>query len=285
LKQILVASDFSERSNRAVRRARLLAQEQGAHVLLLHVVDDDRPPRLVAGETAAARELLEQAIGTMLHGVHGKADVALGDPFDRIAKIARDIGADLIVMGAHRRQLLKNIFVGTSIERVIRENVAPVLMVNSDAAGPYQRVLVAVDMSEQSAHALQVARALRILHRAQVVVVHAFDSVAASKLAFAGVTSGRIESHRHEAAELARAELAQFLAALELGNEPYELRVKEGRAARVIREVAIDTAADIVVMGTHGRTGIPKLLLGSVTDETVCNLDRDVLVVPPRSHA
>lgn len=282
MKQILVASDFSGRSNRAVRRARQLALEQGAHVLLLHVVDDDRPQRLVAGEAAVARELLEQTNVTMLHDVHGKAEVALGDPFDQIAKVARNIGADLIVMGAHRRQILKNIFVGTSIERVIRENVAPVLMVNSEATGPYQRALVAVDLSEQSAHALQVARALRILHRAQVVVIHAFDVVAASKLAFAGVAADRIESHRHEAASIARSELVQFLADLELGNEPYDMRVKEGRAARVIVETAIDTAADVVVMGTHGRTGIPKLLLGSVTDETVCHLDRDILVVPPR---
>ena len=282
MKQILVASDFSERSNRAVRRARQLAQEQGAQVLLLHVVDDDRPQRLVAGEAAAARELLEQTLGTMLHDVHGKADVVLGDPFDRIAKVARNIGADLIVMGAHRRQILKNIFVGTSIERVIRENVAPVLMVNSEGTGPYQRALVAVDLSEQSAHALQVARALHILHRAQVVVVHAFDVVAASKLAFAGVAADRVESHRHEAAAIARSELVQFLADLELGNEPYDIRVKEGGAARVILETAIDTAADIVIMGTHGRTGIPKLLLGSVTDETVGHLDRDILVVPSR---
>ena len=56
MKQILVATDFSERSHRAVRRARLLAREPGARLLLLHVVDDDRPQRLVAGEAAAARE-------------------------------------------------------------------------------------------------------------------------------------------------------------------------------------------------------------------------------------
>lgn len=282
MKKILVATDFSERSNRAVRRAGLLAQEQGAHVSLLHVVDDDRPQRLVASEAAAARELLAQTTGTLLHGVRSEAEVALGDPFDRIAKCAREAGVDLIVMGAHRRQLLKNIFVGTSIERVIRENAAPVLMVNSDAAGPYRRVLVATDLSEQSAHALQVARALRILPRSQAVVVRAFDVVAASKLAFAGVAADKIESHVAEETAVARSELAQFLADVEFGNEFYELRVRRGRAASVILEAAIDTGADVVVMGTHGRTGVHKLLLGSVTNEVVCSLDRDILVVPPR---
>ncbi len=282
MKKILVATDFSERSDRAVRRAGLLAQEQGAHLSLLHVVDDDRPQRLVASEAAAARELLAQTIGTVLHDVRGEAEVALGDPFDRIAKHARDTGVDLIVMGAHRRQLLKNIFVGTSIERVIRENAAPVLMVNSDAAEPYRRALVATDLSEQSAHALQVARALGILPRSRAVVVHAFEVVAASKLAFAGVAADKIESHVAQETAVARAELAKFLADLELGEPSFELRVRRGRAAGVILEAVADTAADVVVMGTHGRTGVHKLLLGSVTSEIVCSLDRDVLVVPPR---
>ena len=63
-------------------------------------------------------------------------------------------------MGAHRKQLLRDIFVGTTIERVVRTGPCPVLMVNNEAAHSYSRVLAAVDMSDISAHAVQSARAL-----------------------------------------------------------------------------------------------------------------------------
>ena len=64
--------------------------------------------------------------------------------------------------------------------------------------------------------------------------------------------------------------------------KPTALRVKEGRAAGVIVDAADGAGADIVVVGTHGRTGIAKFLLGSVTEEIMSHLDRDILVVPPR---
>jgi nucleotide-binding universal stress UspA family protein len=64
MQKIVLATDFSTRSDRAVRRAGLLARDQGARVILLHVVDDDRPERLVAEEMATARELLEATAGS-----------------------------------------------------------------------------------------------------------------------------------------------------------------------------------------------------------------------------
>ena len=66
MKLILVATDFSARSDRAIRRAGLLAREQGARLMLLHVVDDDRPERLVAEEMATAQELLENTAVSVL---------------------------------------------------------------------------------------------------------------------------------------------------------------------------------------------------------------------------
>jgi len=283
MQQILVATDFSARSDRAVRRAGLLARDQGARVMLLHVVDDDRPERLVAEEMATSRELLEATAGSALRDVRCEVHVALGDPFDGVAKTARESAADLIVMGAHRKQILKDIFVGTSIERVMRLRIAPVLMVNAEPATAYERGLVATDLSEHSGHALQVARGLKILPGPDVVAVHAFYVIGRSKLNFAGVSADKIAMHAAETAETAKADLAGFLAAVHGDREPYRPRVKEGRAATVIIEAAVETNADVVVMGTNGRTGIPKLLLGSVTEEVMWRLDRDVLVVPPRS--
>jgi len=282
MKLILAATDFSARSDRAIRRAGLLAREHDARLMLLHVVDDDRPERLVVAEMVTAQELLEKTAATVLSGCRCEPKVVLGDPFDGIERVARESAAELIVMGAHRKQILRDIFVGTSIERVTRQSIAPVLMVNAEPSRSYKRGLFATDLSEHSAYALQVARDLAILPRGEVAVIHAFEVFAKGKLSYAGVSAEKIAAHANQMAVSARSELAGFIAGLDLDPKLHALRVKEGRAAGVIIEAAGETDADIVVMGTHGRTGLTKFLLGSVTEEIMSHLDRDVLVVPPR---
>jgi nucleotide-binding universal stress UspA family protein len=153
-------------------------------------------------------------------------------------------------------------------------------MVNAEPSHRYERGLVATDLSEHSGHALQVARELGVLPRTQVVVVHAFDVFAKGMLSYAGVSTEKIASHAKEMEVNARSELAGFIAALDVDPKPTSLRVKEGRAAGVIVAAADEAGADIVVVGTHGRTGIKKFLLGSVTEEVMWRLERDILVVP-----
>ena len=80
----------------------------------------------------------------------------------------------------------------------------------------------------------------------------------------------------------ATSDLAGFIAALDVDPKPPALRVKEGRAAGVIVDAADEADADIVVVDTHGPTGIAKFLLGSVTEEIMWRLERDILAIPPR---
>lgn len=104
-------------------------------------------------------------------------------------------------MGAHRKQLLRDIFVGTTIERVVRTGHRPVLMVNNEAAHPYVRVLAAVDTSDPSAGALHSARSLGFFDNAHLTVVHAFEALAKSTLFIAdaprkGLTPTSLRSNR-----------------------------------------------------------------------------------------
>ncbi|HEX8664281.1 MAG TPA: universal stress protein [Beijerinckiaceae bacterium] len=182
--QFLAATDFSTRSQRAIRRAGLLAQEHGAELALVHVVDDDQPRDLVALETREADRILHELIRAMpeLQQVACRALVVTGDPFDGILRTARSVEADLIVMGSHRKQLLLDFFVGTTIERVIRMGSRPVLMVNKEAEAPYRSALAAIDISEPSANAIRTAKALNIAGHAQQTVVHAFHALARGQM-------------------------------------------------------------------------------------------------------
>ena len=137
--QILAATDFSTQSQRALRRAGLLARDTGAELALVHVVDDDQPQDLIEMEGREAKRILAEQVGVMpeFRGVQCYTIVTTGDPFDAILRMAADINTDHIVMGAHRKQFLRDVFVGTTVERVIRTGPYPVLMVNNEvSSGP-----------------------------------------------------------------------------------------------------------------------------------------------------
>jgi universal stress protein E len=166
--QILAATDFSTRSNRALRQAGLLAQPGNAQLHIVHVVDDDQPDELVRMEKREAERVLNEQMASMpeLRNVQVRPLVVMGDPFDGILRAAADVNADLIVMGSHRKQLL-DIIIGTTIERVIRKGPFPVLMVNNEAQRQYENVLAPVDMVDASADATSSRHDHRIDQRQQ----------------------------------------------------------------------------------------------------------------------
>src|ERR1051326_3135291 len=98
--QILAATDFSSRSNRALRQAGLLAGPAKAQLHVVHLVDDDQPDELVRMEKREAERVLAEQIVSMpeLGGADCRPLVITGDPFDGILRTAGSIGADLIVM-------------------------------------------------------------------------------------------------------------------------------------------------------------------------------------------
>ena len=280
--QILAATDFSTRSQRAVRRAGLLAQEHGAEVALVHVVDDDQPQDLIALETREAERILNEKISSVpqLQGVTCRPLVVGGDPFDGILRTARSIQADLIVMGAHRKQLLLDIFVGTTIERVIRNGSWPVLMVNNEGQQPYRSALAAIDMSEPSANAIRTAKALRMAGDAHLTFVHAFHPIAKGQMFVAGSAKEAIDEHVAEEQVRATNEVIEFLRANGVDGYATSLLVEEGSPFEVIKSAVGRARPDLLLVGSHGRTGLAKAVLGSVSEETLRSLDIDILAVP-----
>src|SRR5690606_38642304 len=131
-RRIMVATDFSTRSDRALRRATLLAREMPTRLLLVHVIDDDQPARLAEASHREASILLMKLAGTVqdADGLACEARVVLGEPFQGLSDAAEEFEADLMIMGAYRRQILREIFMGTTIERTIRRSRRPILMAN-----------------------------------------------------------------------------------------------------------------------------------------------------------
>jgi nucleotide-binding universal stress UspA family protein len=283
MRRVLAATDLSSRSDRALRRAALLAKEAQAELLVLHAVDDDQPRSLVELERREARALLRQQIAgvpELQSAVQASALVGEGDAFQAILRAAEAEGADIVVLGEHRRSLLRDIFTGTTVERVIRNGTRPVLMVNQPPAGSYRRVLAATDLSEHSGHALRTADRLGLLRGAAVTVLHAYEPAGMGTITRAGLSDTEVRALLAEAAREARAVLDGFVAELDFLRLPQRL-AEEGRPATVIKEAAERLRPDLLVMGTAGAGLLRRMVFGSVAAEVVGVVRCDALVVPP----
>jgi nucleotide-binding universal stress UspA family protein len=287
MKHIMIATDFSERSDRALRRATLLAKQFGASLSIVHVVDDDRPQRMLVKERDLASQLLEE-IGASVRGHDGvtcETRVVLGASFNGILKAVEDGCPDLLVIGSHRRQELRDVFTGTTAERTIRSASCPVLMANAPPAGAYRKILLTTDFSDEARRAVDAFVALEMGQGSEINLLHLFD-VTALRLAMAGsmTESSRIaylEAVREEASR----ELASFAQAAALENAKQIARGLQTSAALDIIKIARETSTDLIVVGTRGRSGLGKFLLGSVAEEVLRGADRDVLAVPPGKRA
>ena len=220
---IVAATDLSTRSHRAVRRAGLLAQARDAQLTLLHVVDEDQPPELIEIETREVGRILGEQISAVpeLRGVPCVPVVISGDPFAGILAAADSARADLIVMGAHRKHVLRDIFVGTTIERVIRAAICAVLMVNNEAERQYRTALAAVDTSVVSAQAIRTAQRLVLADDCRFDIVHAFSPPGQVMMLYAGLTSESINAYVSSARRRTTSELTTFLKTHDLDDQTY----------------------------------------------------------------
>lgn len=283
--RLLTATDFSTRSDRALRRACLLAKSWPAALELVHVIDPDRPLALVDAERHAA-EILLTAMRQSLREVDGiDCEVRLveGDPFEGIASAAVDSGAELVVIGPHRRQLLRDVFVGTTAERTVRTSRKPVLMCNAVPAQRYRQIVVAVDLSEVSAQAVRVVYALGLDRNTVVSVVHVFDALGADlQLRSPGASQSGADLI-DEARKHALEDVVRFLERHGLPSLPVGVHLNRGNAGAVIHAAAAERGADLLVLGTRTRRGLAEQMLGSVAESVLRVATTDVLAVPP-SH-
>lgn len=283
--RILCATDLSSRSDRALRRAALLARQAAAELVMLSVVDDDQPRLLVETERREVAALLaSQASGVPeLQGLQPRLRVEAGDAFDTIIHVAEAEQADLIVMGEHRKRLLRDMVVGTTIERVMRLGHRPVLMVNRSAERPYRRLLAAVDMSERSADALRTALRLGLATGAEWTVFHAFHQPGRGSMMLADLPAAAVEGHVATTAAETHAALTRFLGGIDPGfaSRPPKIVLEEGTPADTLEAAVRRLSPDLVVMGTRGHGLVGRLILGSVAETALRTLACDVLAVPP----
>lgn len=278
--RILVATDFSPRSQRAVRRAGILAAQSRGTVILMHAVDGPDCPETAQDIREARLMTIEQiAVVPELYRVACEPLVVRGRPSDAIRNAAAAHGADLIVAGS--RCGAPSLDPRRTIGRLVRDAPCPILFVRRKAAVPYARILVPVDLSDASERALRSAVSLGLADRAHVTVLYAFRAPGKSRLCASGIARGQIDGYVEGCRSGAARDVETFLADAGMADRKWTRQVEEGVPREAILRIAEDGLTNLLVIGAHARTRLGKVLLGSVTNDVLSAGGPDVLVVPP----
>lgn len=280
---ILVATDFSAAAQNAIRRAVQLGQEHRAVLEILHVVEDTLPEEKAPAVTAidsVEKELAEMAKTIVPEGVLCRQQVETGKDFVAIIRRARQMQAGLIVIGAHGEQAPSSSFFGTTAQKLARKASIPLLVVKQASSAPYQRMLVATDLSAASRQAMEVA--MKVAPQAEIDLLHVHRIWGESRLSMAGAGPEDRINYLRQVESTVSTMLQEWLEEIDMKGRRLNLHIRQGHPPTVVTQTAWERQADLVVMGTTGRSGLPYLLLGSVAEKVLHTVSCDTLVVRPQ---
>jgi nucleotide-binding universal stress UspA family protein len=279
LRRILVASDLTPYSDRALDRALMLAEQNGAAVRFVHAVAPTGLPEsyverdLRDAQAQLEREIRDAGIG---NNVAASIKVLSGNPEAVIIDEAAALPADVIVMGVSQDASLLGVVRGTVIDKVVRRAQCPVLVVKRRARRPYAKIAAAIDLAEPSRRALDVA--LREFPDAEITILHVDEAGPAA--ADPGTSDAAARAERQH--QIEDRVVARCLAAGRSGpgsSDGPTVIFASGVAVNVLQDQILRLDPDLVVLGTHGRTGVSSLFIGSVAETLLEVLRQDVLVV------
>jgi nucleotide-binding universal stress UspA family protein len=290
-RSVLVPVDLTSISDRVLARVARLPLAADARLTLLHVVPDGLAARARDHAVRDARRALADETGDLARilpeGLAINAQVEVGSAAREIAACASASRAELVVMGRGGGRALREVFLGSTAERVIRRGQIPVLVVRLPARADYERRALAVDV-DQAAHDV-ITTMLRVIPcpRPRVAVIHAFD-VPYRGLIYPSLIGQFADQQRHAFEDGASAQVAKLLdsslvrARIRPADAPrWRTQVRLGSPRQVIVKAVQKAHTDLLVLGTHGRTGVAHVFLGTVAGDVLRDVACDVLVVPP----
>lgn len=280
-KHILVATDLSSRSDRALRRAVRLARIHHTRLTLLHVLDDALPDDMLRPLQKQATQHLEHLAATQMQGLGATLLPCVGDPTGMLVEQIEDQSPDLLVLGTHRARPLLDGLRETTAQRVVRLTSAPVLVVTQPDDLPYDHILAATDFSPAAAAALNLGHALA--PKARLTPINALH------IPYQGMLGGQSE-------QAAQALAASFLAEATAADTAWRARTAlpvtlaqtqfpQGSPWAILNHHATQDSAQLITAGAHGRIGAHRALLGSLATDLMRDPPCDVLIARPRDHA
>lgn len=287
-KTIVIGSSLTGASDGVARTGATLARAAGVSPWLIHVYPlpagttelERMDGRWLDQQTEDLRKALaQQAYRTGLADLPGfdpeRLRPIMGSPPREIVDLARQVKADLIVIGAQESGLLQRILLGSTADGVIRKAPCPVLVVRHEAAFPPARVEIPVDLSAVSAGAFRkglgflAELGVPLAETEALFVLNPFE------------VGGSLHFTPDQIERFAADELHRFVRTNSPQAPPRLARIRTGYPREEILAVLNERQADLAIVGTHGRSGFERLALGSVAAEVMHQAACNLLLIPP----
>ncbi len=293
-KKILVPIDFSDDADLAVLHAVNIGRVYNSKIILFHVVslfdNDPNNPDYHFPDVKEIYNKLEKIAADNMQQVqqtHLKVDfdqvVVRGiSPAEEILLYEKEHGIDLIVMGTHGRSGLRHFLIGSVAERVIRNASCPVMSIRyhketESFAPKVQRILVPIDFSSYSrqtlSHAVDIARHFN----ASLEILHVIEEQVHPSYYVAGDIS--IFNLIPDLREKSLSALKEFTEKVITDDIEHTFHIREGRAHSEIARFAQDQEIDLIVIATHGLSGLEHFLIGSTTEKVIRKVNQPVLAI------
>lgn len=273
---ILVATDLSASAASGLRHAAWWASRLSLPLHVVHVSDtfgeEAAWSRYLGGDEVIAK-IQERTKKRVLQHVEDaligtdKPDsittaITYGNPVEGVLAQAQDVDASMLVTGASSRHIVEQVVLGSTASRIVREAPMPVLVVpHGTQPGPIRKILAPVDLSQCSKSSLLKAAELAEALDAEVIVLHVttFPFMAAEGIDVPQVMESFLEARRNE--------LDEFVAACD--EKILKVEIRDDAPASGITKAIDELEVDLVCIGTHGRKGFRKFVMGSTTERVL----------------
>jgi len=276
INQILVPTDFSENAGHALSYAVEMAKRCSAKIHLLHtpviptylLMDLSYSPgpeavTRILNESQSALD--EQAKVLANAGVEHFTAIREGTVHEVIRDYAKEHNVDLVVVGTHGRTGVSKLMYGSVTERVIKTVHTPIIVIPPEGGVMPNTIVISFDFSEPSKRAAEAARAIHGVFHGPLHIVHSYLDVW-GEYTDRGAVVGEAAEKRREALHIGLEEMLRTEAneLFSIDAQTIQTHLVTGDPAEGILRVAEDVGATLICAGTTGKSGIERLLIGSV---------------------
>ncbi|MDZ4383640.1 MAG: universal stress protein [Thermodesulfovibrionia bacterium] len=285
IEKLLLPTDGSEFSEGAIREAVNLAKTCSSKLFVVSVIEtnpeyESIAPQLIEKAEKETRQHLESVKNRAAkEGVDCEIIARQGeDPYKYIVDEAAKHQVSMIIMGRRGRKGLKRLMMGSVTAKVIGHSPCNVLVVPRAARLEFRKILVATDGSKYSNAAASEAVAIAKRCGSSLIAASVVPYESISPL---GIVHSEMqwELVTEESRKAAENNIKNVKEIAEKEDVKIEELILEGRPYEAIINAAKEKRVDLIVVGSHGRTGLDRLLMGSVTERIIGHADCAVLVV------
>lgn len=270
MKKILVPTDFSKEAEYALKVAAQLAKTYGSEIYLLHLIDlplQQVDPLSTPSELPAAMFFMEMAnkkiealmASNYLEGLKVNVTIKPDNPFNGIINVCKKNKINMVIMGSHGATGIREVFIGSIAEKVVRHSDIPVMVIKKDHANfKVKHIVFASDFKKESKHtykqAIDIAKLFKAkIHLLMVNTPTSFITTSDANRRMQGFVKG-------------------------IAFKDYTMNIYNDESIESgILNFANEIKADLIGISTHGRQGLSHFINGSLSEDLVNHAKKPVL--------